>query len=221
MKKLIQKITHPIYKKYHFWYHRKARKYNYKNIYTIVQPTVFSPIHTVSTKIFLDYISSLPLANSTILELGCGSGIISLQCAYLGAKVTASDINQVALDSLDKVAKEQGLKIDTQLSDVLDDLYPDKFGFIFVNPPFFPKKPSNTAEKAWFCGENFEFFEKMLSQLKNIDLHKTQVLMILSDGCDVQRITQIAEQHHLKITTKETIELTFETNFIYQIQNQE
>ena len=66
---------------------------------------MFPPHYTISTKILLDYISNLDLKNKTLLELGCGSGIISLFAASKGALVTASDINKKALKALENSAK--------------------------------------------------------------------------------------------------------------------
>lgn len=34
----------------------------------------------------------------SVLEIGCGSGIVSLHCAKAGATVTAGDINPVAVE---------------------------------------------------------------------------------------------------------------------------
>ncbi|MFT6322669.1 MAG: release factor glutamine methyltransferase [Halieaceae bacterium] len=220
MKKIIQKIIHPFYKGYHFWFHRKPRKYAFKDVYTIIQPGVFSPKHTVSTKVFLDYISTLPLQYKMVFELGCGSGIIALQCAKMEAHVTASDINQTALDSLKEVAEKQGLKIVTVYSNILDDFTASNFDYIFINPPFFPRKAANVTEKAWFCGEKFEFFEEMFSQLSLFNLDHTQVLMILSDACDMNRLNIIADKNHLCMKTVYSLQLTFEKDTIYRIAHQ-
>ncbi|WP_163111277.1 methyltransferase, partial [Acinetobacter baumannii] len=65
-----------------------------------IHPDVFPPQLTFSTKILLDFVNEMNLDNKTFLELGCGSGIISLLAAKKKALVTASDINQTALDYL-------------------------------------------------------------------------------------------------------------------------
>jgi release factor glutamine methyltransferase len=184
----------------------------------MVQPGVFSPKNTISTKVFLDFISTLDLTDKNILELGAGSGIIALQSAFQGAHVTASDINQVAIKSIETLSKHQDLKITTVISNVLNDLNGNDYDYIFINPPYYPKNPANLEENAWFCGENFDFFEKMLSQFSALNTQKTIILMILSDACDLPRIAQIASTHSLTITEEYSIKLTFETNTIYRVQ---
>ncbi len=217
MKQLLKKIIHPFFKTYYNWYQKKPRKYVYKKIYTIVQPTVFSPKNTVSTKVFLDYISTLDLKNKNVLELGCGSGIISIFCASKKAKVTASDINEVAISSLLSVGLEQGFVIDTIVSDLFQNINSKTYDYIFINPPYYPKKPKNIEEKAWFCGENFEYFHNLFSQLKENTLKNTKVLMILSDACDLLNIQKIAKNNNLLLEKLFTKKLSFEINYIFKI----
>lgn len=217
MRKLIQKITHPFYKKYHFWYHSKPRKYYYKNIWTIVQPSVFSPKNTISTKVFLDYLNSLNLTNKTILELGCGSGIISLLCAAKGGEIFATDINKTALESLKISSEKQDLKIECIYSDLFNSIPKINFDCIIINPPYYPKKSKNIEEQAWFCGENFEYFESLFQQLPNQLSKNTDCLIILSEDCDFKSIQKIAKKNKLsfaKIVEKKTL---LEENFIYKI----
>ncbi len=217
MKKFIQKLIHPFYKRYHFWYHRKPRKYNFEKVYTWVQPNVFSPINTVSTKVFLDYVSTLNLTNKKVLELGCGSGIISIQSAFQGAHVTASDINETAVKSVVKTAQEQDLLVTGIVSDLFNELKGASFDYIFINPPYYPKNPHNLEENAWFCGENFDFFAKLFSQLSVLELDKTQALMILSNACDLEQISSKATKEQLKLNEVYKVKLTFETNSIYRV----
>ena len=222
MKNLIRRIAHPIYKRYHFWYHRKPRKYTYNNIYTIVQPTVFSPINTVSTKVFLDYIDTIELNNKTVLELGCGSGIISIFSASKGSEVTATDINKTALNSLKKVSENQGFDIDCIYSDLFDEITkPNKTGFnfdyIFINPPYYPKKPRKLEEEAWFCGANFEYFEELFNQLPTYLSENTNCYMILSDDCNIKKIKEIAKKNHVLFNCVLNEKKVGETNFILKL----
>ena len=219
MKKTIHKILHPFYKKYHFWYHSKPRKYVFKDVYTVVQPGVFSPKNTVSTKVFLDFISGLNVNQKQVLELGCGSGIISIFSAKKGANVTASDINKTALKSLNKTAIQQGLTIKTVYSNLFENLNKDQFDFIFINPPYYPKQPKNEEEKAWFCGEDFEYFENLFHQLVGLDTNKASAMMILSDACEIEMIQKIAKKNGFRLMQKHQIELTFEINTIYILEN--
>ncbi|MEE9349319.1 MAG: methyltransferase [Flavobacteriaceae bacterium] len=174
----------------------------------------------MSTKVFLEYIATLELKKNNVLELGCGSGIISVFSASKGAKVTASDINKVALNSLKKVSTEQNFDIDCIYSDLFNNIK-KSFEYIFVNPPYYPRNPKNIEEKAWFCGTDFDFFERFFFQVAELNLIKTNVFMILSDACDFTRIRQIAKNNNIGLKIIKTTKTITETNYINRIENLE
>jgi len=165
MRQIIKKITHPFLKRVTQLWFSRPRKYTYKNIEVLVHPEVFPPHYTISTKILLDFIDEINLAKKSFLELGCGSGIISLFAASKGAKATATDINTKAIEYLKKASVKNNIPITVLYSDLFLALKKDFFDYIFINPPYYPKSPKNQKEKAWFCGENFEYFEKLFQQL--------------------------------------------------------
>jgi len=88
--------------------------------------------------------------------------------------------------------------------------------FIIINPPYYPKTAKNDREQAWFCGENFEYFEKLFKQLPS-HIEHTKVIMILSEDCDLKRISNIASKNRLKLEI--ILEKTglLEKNFIFKI----
>ncbi|WP_130733479.1 methyltransferase [Flavobacterium sp. J27] len=216
MRNFIKKITHPFLKYALKVYYYKPRKYYYDSISIEIHPKVFPPHLTFSTKILLDFIQPLDLKDKTFLELGCGSGIISLSAAKKGASVTATDINQIALLYLEKNAKKNHLSITILESDLFDSLEKKSFDYIIINPPYYPKNPKNIVEKAWFCGANFEYFEKLFHQLKH-QVHFQNTLMILSEDCAIERISDIAQKYLLSFETVLLNENFAEKNYIYSI----
>ena len=79
------------------WYLRKPREFNYGTIKLIVAPGVFHPGFFFSTRYVLEFLNKENLAGQRFLEVGCGSGIISILAAQKGADVTAIDINRKAV----------------------------------------------------------------------------------------------------------------------------
>ena len=73
-------------------YSAKERSYSYKGIKLKVFPGVFHPGLFFSTKILLEYLSKLDLKNKTVLELGAGSGLISVYCAKQNANCNRNEI---------------------------------------------------------------------------------------------------------------------------------
>lgn len=216
MRNLIKKIAHPFLKFGLQFYYYKPRKYSYDGIKILVHPDVFPPHLTFSTKILLDFIKPLDLTNKIFLELGCGSGIISLLASKKGAKVLASDINEIALEFLNKNATKNNLRITTIQSDLFDSLENLNFDYIIINPPYYPKKPKNIKEQAWFCGESFEYFEKLFYQLSS-KVEFQNVFMILSEDCEIEKIECIAIKNDLLFELIDSKTVFNEKNYIYII----
>ena len=75
----------------------------------------------------------------------------------------------------------------------------------------------NVKEQAWFCGENFEYFEKLFLQLPNSLSSETNCFMIVSQDCEIEKIKAIALKNtlvfELILEKKELVE----TNYIFKL----
>lgn len=211
-------ITNPFFKLWFRYYHSKPRYYSYNSLKIKVMPGVFSPKFTFSTRLLLEYLKPLELAGKHFLELGCGSGIIALLAAQKRAIVTASDINSIALAQLKISAKENKLHLNIIASDLFDAIPPFTFDYICINPPYYPKTPQNISEKAWFCGENFEYFQKLFKQLPIYINKHSEVIMILSQDCDIDKIKSIANQNKCLLKRDKKINSFLETNYIFKLK---
>ncbi len=217
MRQLLKKITHPFLKLGLWLYYYKPRTYCYNNIGIKIHPEVFPPQLTLSTKILLNFINDLDLENKTFLELGCGSGIISLFASKKKAKVTASDINQNALAFLTTNAAKNKLTLQIVYSDLFQNLANQTFNYIIINPPYYPKTPKNVKEQAWFCGENFEYFEALFKQLPHHLSTSTYCYMILSQDCDIKKIKAMSYSNAMAFELVLEKKDLAETNYIFRI----
>jgi release factor glutamine methyltransferase len=132
-----------------------------------------------------------------------------------GAVVFSSDINQTALNYLDTNAVKNNLLVTTFFSDLFESIPNSTFDYIIINPPYYPKKPKNIKENAWFCGEHFEYFEKLFYQLQNIECNN--IFMILSQDCAIENIKSISNKNNFSLSDIQTIKNKFETNYIFKI----
>ncbi len=214
MRSIIKKITHPFLKLGLGLYYLKPRKYCYENICVKVHPDVFPPHLTFSTKILLDFISNLDLNTKKLLELGCGSGIISIYAAQKGALVTATDINLKALEFLHRNSIQNNVQLNILYSNLFDKIEDLNFDYIIINPPYYPKDPKNTKEQAWFCGENFDYFQSLFCQIKEKNI-QSKIYMILSQDCKIENILKIAREQQIFLNVIKEVKTHGELNFIF------
>jgi release factor glutamine methyltransferase len=217
MKGLIKYIVSRTYKPLLVKYLSGTRTYTYKNIVLEIPPEVFHPRFFFSTKILLKYIDGLPLANRSFLELGAGSGLISVYAARKGARVSAIDINPVAIAALKKNTAINKVHLDIIQSNLFDNMPVQTFDVIAINPPYYKKKPGTPADYAWYCGEEGEYFQQLFKTLGTYIHKQSEVLMILSEACDIKMVEGIALQNSFCLDCVLTRKNLLEKNFIFKI----
>jgi release factor glutamine methyltransferase len=152
------------------------------------------------------------------LELGAGSGLLSIYAAKNGASVVATDINPISIECINLNAEENAVEVKTILSDVFDNVSPQHFDYILINPPYYRKKPSSFREYAWYCGENGEYFQKLFKGLADFVDEDSEVIMVLCDGCDLQMIRYLAEKNSFSMKCVLTYTAIMERNYIFKIE---
>lgn len=193
----VQQLLHPLVRRAYIWYAKKPRKYRWHGLTVQLYPSVFHPWVHFSTHIFLDFLEEQALKNKRILELGAGSGLISCYLAQQGNEVVASDINPIAVRAIQESATLNNLQLEVIHSDLfakIDLSVP--FDFILINPPFFARDAQNDFERAYFCGIDFEYFERLFTQVSDRIGTKSSIWMILSEDCELQRIRDIGLHHN-------------------------
>jgi 2-polyprenyl-6-hydroxyphenyl methylase / 3-demethylubiquinone-9 3-methyltransferase len=92
----------------------------------------FKPLHDINP-LRLNYIDkAVSLKGKTVLDVGCGGGILSESMAIIGAKVTGIDLGEKALKVAQLHSFESGVSVDYQLIAVekLAELQPASFDVV-------------------------------------------------------------------------------------------
>lgn len=143
-------------------------------------PSVMSP-RQPSTKLFLKLIHDISskLKDKYVLDLGCGSGALSIALGRASAKVIAVDINEDAIKNTKSNVESEPKEVKEKIIVGLSDLYTDlekitgvktpKFDFIFFNNPTLEGMPVHVSTSCdSFAGKNFEINLKALSKLPSV-----------------------------------------------------
>lgn len=218
MNTVIKHIVAYTYKPMLVKYLSKTRHYRYKNLRLEIAPEVFHPGFFFSTQLLLQYVSKLMLQQKDVLELGCGSGIISMVAAEKGAIVTATDINQVAVAFLKNNCLRNNLQLHVFKSDLFEAIPEKQFDIIAINPPYYKKDPVTIQDYAWYCGAAGEYFAKLFKTIHRYIHAGTHILMVLFDGCDMEMIHGFAAANNFTLKCVLSKKNMLEKNFIYKIE---
>ncbi|MFN8166309.1 MAG: methyltransferase [Bacteroidia bacterium] len=217
-------LLNTFYRPFIQWYTGRETRYRYREINATVLPGVFHPRFFYSTRFLLDFLDFVNFSKKKVLELGAGSGLISVYAAGEGAHVTATDINPTALQNIALNVKQHvslfeksGGSVLIQPSDVFASLPVQKFDIILVNPPFYNGRAKNNAERAWYSGESFDFFRKLFSGCADYVQASTDFFMILSDDCDLQKIDQLAKEHGWNMSAVSSKSFLVESLYIFRL----
>src|SRR4030095_3680463 len=146
MRSLIKHIVGRTYKPLLVRYLSKTRTYSWKGITVEVPPSVFHPGFFTSTKLLLHYIKHKNFKKTSVLELGAGSGLISIYTAKKGGYVTATDINPVAISCLKRNSELNKTELTILHSDLFANIPMHSFDTIIINPPYYKKEPRINEE---------------------------------------------------------------------------
>ncbi len=220
MRKILKRIVSPILVPFVRWYLRKERKFVYNGLTTYVFPGVFHPGFFHSTKFILSYLTDKDLDGKSFLELGCGSGLVSIVAAKACSNVTSSDLSLRALENTKRNANLNNVFLKIVYSDLFDSIDKTPFDWIVINPPYYARKPEREQDLAWYCGENFEYFHKLFASLNDYTHSVSQVIMVLTKGADVKTIEAIAKKHtfHLELLRENPVFFD-ERDFLFQIKS--
>lgn len=110
---------------------------------TVYKPTPFSS-SVFTLKAALKQLARQPAA--TILELGAGSGAVSISLASPGRQVTACDIDSVAIDAMTRNAAANHRDIEILQGDLFTPVSSRRFDLIIFNVPLLDAPVIDPAE---------------------------------------------------------------------------
>jgi len=199
------------------FYLSKEINLNLDGITLKIPSSVFHPSLYFSTQFLSKWLDKQNIRGLKILELGAGSGYLSIKAAKMGASVTASDISQLACKTIQFNAIQNKVKVEVLQSDLFENFKKTTFDLILINPPYYPRNPKNEADFAWFCGENFEYFQRLFSTIKLFLSQNGKMIMVLSEDCNIEKISHLAQEQGLSWKKIKEEKIRIEIDFLFEI----
>jgi len=184
----------------------------------VVPPQVFHPGLSISSKTMGKYVLKLPLDRKHVLDMGCGSGILSLIAASAGAFVTAVDINPIAVSSARENARRNNLYNRIRFLDgnLFGSLFDEQFDYILFNPPFYLGKPHNVRDMAWRGGADYGVIRDFIADASRFLKRDARIVMILSSDMRIDQVLEIFRAHAFSVGRVWVKRFLFETFSIYE-----
>lgn len=135
-----------------------------------------------------------------VLEMGCGTGLISCHMAFNGAVLTAADINPKAVNCTSNNLKNNNLEGNTVVSDLFQNIY-EIFDLIVFNPPYLSAEEEGCGiiEKAWAGGPTgTEILAKFLEQCREHLLPNGRITILLSSEMDLETLDRLLSKFNRK-----------------------
>lgn len=133
-----------------------------------------------------------------ILEIGCGSGVVSIHCARNGCVVTSGDINPKAVALTKKNAADNGVDIDVLETDVYSNIE-GRFDTIVFNLPYLPVDEDGLLARSWSGGP--DGLGPLPDLLKGAPEHLERdgrVVIVVSSLMDTDALWELLDTYDIK-----------------------
>ena len=148
-----------------------------------------------------------------VLEMGAGSGIISVNLALCGHLVTAVDISQDAIDLIGHNAKINNVRIEIIKSDLFQNVR-GKYDTLLFNPPYLPVE---NESQQWAGGrDGFDVTGRFLESAVKFLNHDGNIYIILSDLTDIESF--ISKNKNYVFTKIASMSFDFEAIMLYELK---
>ncbi len=139
------------------------------------------------------------------LEMGCGSGIISLHMAKAGASVTAVDADERAVEATRNSASMNGLEIRVVRSDLFEAVT-DRFDLIVFNPPYLRGEVRGQEDLCWAGGEDgVKLTARFLRQARGRLEPRGRVLLLISDDMEPEALGRVLTGWNVETVASKTL----------------
>ena len=152
----------------------------------------------------------------TILEIGCGSGVVSIHCARYGADVVCGDINPAAVRLTRANAERNGVILEAVETDVFSGI-DGTFDTIIFNLPYLPVQEEGALAKAWSGGtDGMGPLPRLVEDAPNHLREGGRIVIVVSSLMDQSKLEAMLAHCNVKVIAE--LPLFFERLRVLEIR---
>ena len=162
-------------------------------------------------------IESLEISpDEKILEIGCGSGVVSIHCARYGADVVCGDINPAAVELTRANAEKNGAVLEVTETDLFSGI-DGRFDTIVFNLPYLPVQDDGVLAKAWSGGDDgMGPLPRLIEEAPDRLEHGGRVVVVVSSLMDQPKLDALLAHCETKVLAE--LPLFFERLRVLEIR---
>jgi len=155
------------------------------------------------------------LAGERILEIGCGSGVVSMHCVMNGGNVTCGDINRKAVALTKKNMLLNSLDATVVETDVYSNVN-ERFDTIVFNLPYLPVREEGGLALSWSGGEDgLGPLPGLVAGARDHLLPGGRLIIVTSSLMDQDALRSVLDDLNVKVLSE--LPLFFETLSVLEI----
>lgn len=141
-------------------------------------------------------------ADESLLEIGCGSGVVAIHCARDGADVTCGDINPKAVELTKMNADMNSVNVDVFETDLFSNIS-GRFDTIVFNLPYLPVEEEGELSKAWSGGfDGMGPLPKLIAEAPDHLNMNGRLIIVVSSLMDQDKLAGILRGHYVNVLSE-------------------
>jgi release factor glutamine methyltransferase len=181
--------------------------FEYKNIKLEVPENVYYPRE--DSLLMARVLEKAGVERKLVLEIGSGSGFLSVLMALREAKVTAVDVNEEAVETTRSNAEKNNVHVSAGQSDLFENVH-SLYDLIIFNPPYLPVEEGETD--AIYAGglSGREVIERFVAEVRNYLRPKGKVLIVISSLTGEKEVSELFNREGFSTTVLEREKIPWE-----------
>ncbi|MGP6207747.1 HemK2/MTQ2 family protein methyltransferase [Cuniculiplasma sp. SKW3] len=157
-------------------------------------------------------------ASGRNIEIGSGSGFISIYLAKIGYEIECTDINEKAVECIIRNQKRNGVKFPCKRSDLFSDIS-GIYDTIIFNPPYLPTSDRINGSEQWDGGDDgFHVIRKFLLESEKHLSENGSIFIILSSLTNIDMLMSEFEKYSFTFKVMGEEHFFFETIYSYELK---